>query len=339
MSEAGSMDEKLAIMRKKFGEQIASVGSPIPAPPRLATSILPFDLASGGGFPQWNISTIWGGKDTGKSLMLYVFLAHYLRTHPDRYAALVDLEQNYDTPFGDQLGIDNSRLMHSVPDYGEQAVDLMEYLIYDVPDLGVIALDSLAFLTPVYEIEQSAEKAAVGRSGLLISKFCRKAQAALIRARKQGRDVTLVFTNQLRHNIGVMFGSPHKMPGGEAAAHTFSMVVHLWGGKEEVDPDVDPVRPVWKQVKGKIEKKKGPILNPRFEYTMALMSAGRQGIRAGMVDDWSEVAEFLAAADLLGKTGDGWQILGNARRLKKDCRVWYEEHRQEVADALLGVML
>ncbi len=332
-------EQALKHFRDKYSDpSIGGIGNVIPAPPRMPSGVLEFDVASGGGWPVGNMSIIYGGKDTGKSNLAYVTIATYLENNPGMKAALMDLERNYDSPWGDKIGIPKDQLLTLLPDYGEQGVDMIEYLIYEAEDVGLIVVDSLAQLVPTQEIEKSAEKAVVGTMGLLISRLCKKTAAALLKVEKLGRRPTVIYTNQIRMQIGVMFGNPNTMPGGKSPGYYASTVVATYGGKEEVDADIDPSKPARKAVKGVIEKKKGPIVSKEFHYDIALVP--QNGVRVGRsCTDWKCAVAYLEEQGQFGKTdkkkGGGYHILDQQFKLQKECRAWYEENRGLVRDYLI----
>lgn len=328
-------EQALAHFRKKYGDDaIGSIGATMPAPPRIPSGVLEFDVASGGGFPEGRMSIVYGAKDTGKSNLIYTTMATYQELNPDKKVAFMDLERNFDTPWGEKIGIDKDRLLMLLPDYGEQGVDMIEYLIYEAEDVGLIAVDSLAQLVPTKEIEKSAEQAVVGTTGLMISRLCKKTAAALLKVEKLGRRPTILYVNQTRSKIGVIMGNPTVMPGGKSPSYYASMVVATYGGKEEIDADIDPSKPARKEVKGVIEKKKGPIVSREFHYDIALVP--QRGVRVGRsCSDWKCAASHLAQMGQFGKGDDGWRILDQEFKLKKECRAWYEENRGLVRDALI----
>lgn len=330
-----SADLVLEGFRKRWGDKVAAIGDNIPAPERVPTGVLEFDIATGGGVPKNCVSCFWGEKDTGKSILLYKLIATYQAMNPDRIAALMDLEQNYDTDFGTQFGIDEERLLFLQPDYGEQAGDMILHIIKDVPEVGLICVDSLAWLIPKAELDKSLEEHVVASGGLMIARLCKKTSNLLMSARKQGRDCTVVYTNQMRMDIGKRMGDPSKMPGGKAAEHAMSTIVRLYGGKEKVEGEHDSNRPVKKNVRGVVTKKKGPILCRNFEYDMAVVA--HAGLKPGDTDDWRCASGYMKDLGLLGKRDDGkgWQILAHEFPTQKACREWYEGNRHEARKAIV----
>ncbi len=330
-----SADEALAKFRKRHGDAVAQFGADKPAPPRISTGVLEFDVASAGGWPKGHMSVIWGAADSGKSTLLYKTMATYLEQHPDEKIAFFDLEGMYSSDYGVAMGMDEGRVLFCDPDFAEHACDMIVALIR-AEDIGLIAVDSLAAFCTEAEDEKSFEDAVVGKGGLLVSRLCRVTRNRLNDARRKGHAPTMLYVNQERSKIGRIPGK--SMPGGHAPHFFSSMKVKMWGGKEKVDADVDPNKPLWKHVEGEIEKKKGPIVCKRFEYDQCVVA--HRGLRPGATKDWPTAASYLGDMGQFGKTGkSGWQIMGNQFRLQKECLAWYEEHRLEARDAIIEYLV
>ncbi len=327
-------EEALAKFRKRHGDTVAQWGADKPAPPRIPTGVLEFDVASAGGFPKGHMSVIWGAADSGKSTLLYKTMATYLEQNDDK-VAFFDLEGNYDSEYGIPLGIDEKRVLFCDPDFAEHACDMIVALIR-AEDVGLIAVDSLAAFCTEAEDEKSFEDAVVGKGGLLVSRLCRVTRNRLNDQRRKGHYPTVLYVNQERSKIGRIPGK--SMPGGHAPHFFSSMKVKMWGGKEKVDADVDPNKAIWKHVEGEIEKKKGPIVCKRFEYDQCVVA--HRDIRPGTTKDWPTAAAYLGDMEQFGKVGkSGWQIMGNQFRLQKECIAWYMEHRLEARDAIIQYLV
>lgn len=328
-------DEVLKRFHKRWDKDVGAKNMDVPVPDRLPSGVIEFDIATGGGWPAGNLSIVYGAKDTGKSNLLYVTIATYLDQHPDKVVAFLDLERNYDSPYGKLIGIDESRLMFLVPDYGEMAGDMIQAIILEADDVGLIAVDSLAQMIPMRESEDDMEKFHPGSAGRLASKLCRKTANNLMKIEKRGRRPTVLYCNQTRSKIGVVMGNPTTMPGGQAPGFYSSTIVRMYGGKEALDADVDPSKPSKKEIRGVIEKKKGQIVSRNFEYDMALMP--QKGVRVGRsLNDWKVVSTYLADMGQFGKVAKGgYTILGQEFRLQKECRTWYEENRLQVSAQLI----
>lgn len=342
-AKAGSAAERLIQdFHKRYGDTVGGLGVKIRPPDRVLTGVPQIDVALGGGIPRGRITIGWGDKDVGKSTLLYKLIDTFLRNHPDQIAVLQDIEGNYDSEYGSKFGldgIDESRLLFLQPDTAEDACDMMLQVIHDLPDkVGLIGVDSLAAMVPSKEAEEdSVGDAHMALAGRLIGKFVRRCSHELNIARKNGHAPTMFMLNQVRTAIGKMHGDPASMPGGKGVGHHASTILRLRGGKESGEGK--SARPYLKEVRGVIEKKKGPVLSRNFEYTMAIEAL--EGMRVGDVTgDWRFVASHLEDAGLLSKKegkgkATGWILMDQEFRVLKDAQAWYEEHRSECVSAVI----
>lgn len=333
-----SAHEILRQFRAKYGERVGAIGERVSPPPRIPTGVLEFDIASGGGFPAGNMSIVWGDKDCTKSTLVYKTIATYQQQHPGKVVAFGDLETNYDSDYGEQIGVDEDRLLRLLPDCAEDAGDMVLELIEGAEDVGLICLDSLATLVPKREQDRDlADGNAVGATGLFVSQFLKKTANRLLVAMKRGDAPTVLYINQVRSKIGAM-GDPSTMPGGRAPEFYASTIVRLYSGKDVVLGEHGD-RPVRKYVKGVIQKKKGPIVCRNFEYEMAVVPHG--GLRPGETDDWSMARVYLEEGGQLGKLegGRAWQILEHEFPTRKACQAWYNEHKDEARQAIVSRLL
>ena len=192
---------KGAIM--KMGEQ---GGIKIEAIP---TGSVALDLALGiGGIPRGRITEIYGPESSGKTTLAQHIIAEAQKLGGT--AALVDAEHAFDPLYAEKCGIDLDELLISQPDTGEQALEIVETLVRSGA-LDVIVIDSVAALVPRAEIEGDMGDAHVGLQARLMSQALRKLTGAISRSK-----TSVIFINQLRMKIGVMFGSPETTTGGNA---------------------------------------------------------------------------------------------------------------------------
>lgn len=175
----------------------------------IPTGIFSLDQALGiGGIPRGRMIEVYGPESTGKTtLALYVTAAFQDR---GLIAAYVDAEHSLDLKLAKVLGVKTGELLVSQPDSGEQALQLVEHLASS-GDVGVIVVDSVAALTPQAEIEGQMGDANIGLQARLMSQACRKLTSILNKTK-----TTVVWINQVRMKIGVMFGNPETTTGGNA---------------------------------------------------------------------------------------------------------------------------
>jgi recombination protein RecA len=167
------------------------------------------DLALGiGGIPRGRVTEIYGPESSGKTTLCLHVIANAQRA--GGYAAFIDAEHALDVLYASKLGVDTSNLLISQPDTGEQALEIVDSLVRSNA-IDVIVVDSVAALTPRAEIEGEMGDSHVGLQARLMSHALRKLTGAI-----SNSHTTVIFTNQLREKIGVMFGSPETTAGGKA---------------------------------------------------------------------------------------------------------------------------
>ena len=187
----------------KLGDGVVTKIDAIP------TGSISLDAALGvGGIPRGRIIEIFGPESSGKTTVCLHVIAEAQKT--GGLAAFIDTEHALDTSYAKRLGVDIENLLISQPEYGEQALEIAETLVRSNA-LDVIVIDSVAALTPRAEIEGEMGDSHMGLQARLMSQALRKLTAAVSKSH-----VSLIFTNQLREKIGVMFGNPETTTGGKA---------------------------------------------------------------------------------------------------------------------------
>ena len=175
----------------------------------ISTGSLALDLALGvGGIPRGRITEIYGPESSGKTTVCQHIVAEAQRE--GGVCAFIDMEHALDPSYAARCGVDTGSLFIAQPDTGEQALEIAEMLIRS-GTIDVVVVDSVAALVPRAEIEGEMGDATMGRMARLMSQALRKLSGAI----KQ-TNTAIVFTNQLRDKIGVMFGSPETTTGGNA---------------------------------------------------------------------------------------------------------------------------
>ena len=206
-----ALDVALAAIDKQFGKgsimrmgEKSSLG--IEA---IQTGALALDVALGvGGLPRGRVIEIFGPESSGKSTLAMHVVAEAQRN--GGICAYIDAEHAMDPVYARAIGVDIDQLLISQPDTGEQALEIADMLVRSGA-LDVVVVDSVAALTPRAEIEGEMGDAHVGLQARLMSQALRKLTANLNRT-----NTIMIFINQLREKIGVMFGSPETTPGGRA---------------------------------------------------------------------------------------------------------------------------
>ncbi|MCK5788777.1 MAG: hypothetical protein KAH32_07250 [Chlamydiia bacterium] len=283
-----SIETLLKEMNKQYEDNVVSEGAIMLDSDRAPTGILPLDLCLGGGFPLGRISIIWGAESSLKTTIALKTIEMFQKMHPDKKCVFVDLEASYVPEWGAVLGVDNEKLIYVLPQYAEQAVDIIEGFLY-ADDVGIIVVDSLAALITANELDSSADKAVVGGSGLVIGKLYRKSAMALSTGIREGRTPTLLCINQVRQKIGG-YGNPDVMPGGNAFKFASAMTIRVYG-KDELDKKIHGSLPCWKAISGTINKWKVPVTAKTFEFKVSLMDD--TGFPVGTTNDWNTLSTYL----------------------------------------------
>ncbi|EKD92563.1 MAG: hypothetical protein ACD_28C00403G0006 [uncultured bacterium] len=174
----------------------------------ISTGSLSLDLALGGGIPKGRIVEIYGPESSGKTTLALHVIAEVQKNKG--YAAFIDAEHALDPDYAKKIGVDVDNLLISQPDNGEQALEITETLVRSNA-VDVIVIDSVAALVPRAEIEGEMGDSHMGLQARLMSQALRKLTAAISKSK-----VTVIFINQIRFKIGVMYGNPETTPGGNA---------------------------------------------------------------------------------------------------------------------------
>ncbi len=186
----------------------------------ISTGSISIDYALGiGGFPRGRVVEVFGPESSGKTTLTLQVIAEAQKA--GGMAAFVDAEHALDAEYARKLGVDIENLLVSQPDNGEQALEIVEVLVRS-GSVDVVVVDSVAALVPRAEIEGEMGDAQVGLQARLMSQALRKLTAVVAKSK-----TTLVFINQLREKIGVMFGSPETTTGGRALKFYSSVRVDI----------------------------------------------------------------------------------------------------------------
>ena len=206
----------------KLGDVIVEDVEAIP------TGSIGLDLALGvGGLPKGRVVEIYGPESSGKTTLTIHAIAECQKK--GGIAAFIDAEHAFDRFYAEKLGVDTGDLLISQPDNGEQALEIADNLIRSGA-IDLIVVDSVAALTPRSEIEGEMGDSSVGVQARLMSKALRKLTSTISKA-----GCTCIFINQLRHKIGVMFGSPETTTGGNALKFYSSVRIDIRRGTQIKD--------------------------------------------------------------------------------------------------------
>ncbi|MGE5190577.1 MAG: recombinase RecA, partial [Gemmatimonadota bacterium] len=211
-SRRKALDMALSAIEKNYGKgAIMRLGSDLPAKdiPVISTGALSLDVALGiGGIPRGRVTEIFGPESSGKTTLALHIIAEAQRL--GGIAGFIDAEHALDLSYARKLGLNTDDLLISQPDTGEQALEIAEMLVRSGA-LDVLVVDSVAALVPKAEIEGEMGDAHMGLQARLMSQALRKLTGTISKSQ-----TAVIFINQIRMKIGVMFGNPETTTGGNA---------------------------------------------------------------------------------------------------------------------------
>jgi len=206
-----ALELALAQIEKQFGKgSIMKLGSHVKADVEtISTGALTLDVALGvGGLPRGRVIEVFGPEASGKTTLTLTAIREIQKK--GGVAAFIDAEHAFDSTYAKVIGVNLDDLLISQPDTGEQALEICETLVRSSA-VDLVVIDSVAALTPRAEIEGEMGDSHMGLQARLMSQALRKLTAAISKSR-----TSVIFINQIREKIGVMFGSPETTPGGRA---------------------------------------------------------------------------------------------------------------------------
>jgi len=205
-----SLKETLKELQKKFGtEAIFQMGDEPTKIEVIPTGSIILNKALGiGGYPKGRITEIYGPESSGKTTLILHAIAESQKMNGA--AAFIDAEHALDTKYAKNIGVKIENLIISQPDFGEQALDIVDELIRS-NDIDIIVVDSVAALVPRAELEGDMGQSHMGLQARLMSQALRKITGILSKT-----NTVLIFTNQIRSKIGIVYGNPETTTGGNA---------------------------------------------------------------------------------------------------------------------------
>ena len=321
-----ALDDAISQIEKKFGK-----GSVMRLGDRTAVDVdvipsgsLTLDKALGiGGYPKGRIIEIYGPESSGKTTLTLHAIAQAQKQGGK--AAFIDAEHAIDPVYAKNLGVDIDELILSQPDSGEQALEIAEMLVRSgVIDL--IVIDSVAALVPQVELDGEMGDAAVGLQARLMSKALRKLSGVMNKT-----NCTVIFINQLREKIGVMYGNPETTTGGRALKFYSSVRVEIRRSEQiKQNGEIIGNKANIKVVKNKVA--------PPFKTTQVEIIYGKGISRDG------EILDLAVEGDIVEKSGAWYAYNGekirqgreNAKNFLIEHPAIFEEVEEKVKAQLFG---
>ena len=289
-----TLDLAISQIEKQFGQgAIMRMGEDsIVKIEGISTGSISLDAAIGiGGIPRGRVIEIYGPESSGKTTLTLHIVAEAQKA--GGYAAFIDAEHAMDPEYAKKLGVDTENLLISQPDTGEQALDITETLVRSGA-LDVIVIDSVAALVPKAELDGDMGDTHVGLQARLMSQALRKLTGTVSKSR-----TSVIFINQIRHKIGVMFGSPETTSGGNALKFYASVRLDIRRiGQIKEGDQVVGNRTRVKVVKNKIAP---PFKNTEFDIMYG------EGISYE-----GDLLDLAVQADIVNKTG-AWFAFNNEK--------------------------
>ncbi|MBS4027759.1 MAG: recombinase RecA [Ignavibacteriales bacterium] len=304
-------------IEKQHGKgSIMKIGSgPIARIESISTGSISLDIALGvGGIPRGRVVEIYGPESSGKTTICLHIIAEAQRQ--GGLAAFIDTEHALDISYAKKLGVDINNLLLSQPEYGEQALEIVETLVRSGA-LDVIVIDSVAALTPRSEIEGEMGDPTMGVHARLMSQALRKLTSAISKSK-----TLVMFTNQLRQKIGVMFGNPETTTGGNALKFYASVRLDV----RRIESIKDATNVIGNRVKVKVVKNKvaPPFREAEFEI---LYNEG--------ISKLGDLIDTATNLEVIQKSGSWYSYKENRIGQGRDAVKKYLSENESIANAVL----
>lgn len=296
LNKKKAVELAIASIQKMYGKAaIISMGSNevVQDIEVISTGSLALDIALGvGGLPRGRICEIYGPESSGKTTIALSLIAQAQKDQ-NANCAIIDTEHALDRLYAQKLGVNLNRMHISQPQTAEEALDIMDKLVRSAA-FDVVVLDSVAALVPQAESEGNMGDHQMASQARLMSQALRKLTASIAQSK-----CVVLFVNQLRHKIGVMFGSPETTTGGNALKFYCSVRIDI----RRIATIKDKEIPIGNEVKIKIAKNKVGV---PFQTVTTKIMFGKG------IDTMSEIIDLGVIAKVIDKSGS-WYSIGNEK--------------------------
>lgn len=313
-----SLKETISELNKRFGKNTIISGDELKALDlkRVSSGSLALDIETGGGFPYGRVVELFGNESTGKSFIAAKTAAEVQKDK--RQVMWIDVEGSFDASWAKLCGVEVSKIHLARPDTGEMACDILDASIRS-GDCGLIVLDSTAALIPAHDVDISmGDVEQLGTRAKMVNRLIRKLHAALNLRVGEDRvlnDCLVIFINQIREKIGVMWGNPEVTPGGKGLK--FAAAIRLEFRKKWLKDPNNEDNVIGQTVNFVTVKNKTypPYRHGSFDFYT-------DGELRGQIDLASEVLTYGMLLELINHSGKSYTI-GNEKIVGQEAALNY----------------
>lgn len=284
-------------MEKQYGEGVARIADDIPDYTIIPTGSISLDYALRvGGLIEGRMSEFYGAPDVGKSTVAFLMQAQYLRDHPDRTTAIIDMEHTFDRDWGRSIGLDMDRVVHLLPEHAEDVSDMVRMVVRS-GICGIVTVDSVGGMASKAEFDKEADEAVVGTVAKVVTRMMNTITPLLERHNSH-----LNIINQIRADIGAgPKGKQTTTGGGFALKHGTTHKVEFRSGEwlKDKDEDGDMVQ-VGHVVKARVERNKVAPKGKTAEFVLLFRDSQYGPVGIDKADEAATFAERLGMTERAG---------------------------------------
>lgn len=292
-----NIDELISSFDKKYGKGSVLSSGNLPDVAKIPTGVLSLDVSSGGGYGLGRIVEVYGPESVGKTTLAIYGMISAQKAFPDKHVGIVDAEHAFDMDYAEKLGLNKDKVLISQPSHGEEALNIVSDLASSNL-ISFILVDSVAALIPKAELDGEMEDNQIGLQARMMSKAMRKITGDVNMSK-----TVLMFINQTRTKIGVMFGDPTTTTGGNALKFFASQRIELSRSQGAKNDDATLAS---NKVKAKVVKNKLGIPFKVAEYELVF---GEGISRSQMIVDLGE------KTGLIVRSGSWYSLVSDGIKL------------------------